>query len=81
MEKNYDILTLDDNMSYVNLEEITYQDEVYMLLVLLDEEENPTEEYTILKKVVISDSEYELEEIDEALHDTLMPIFQENFRE
>ena len=63
MEKNYEILTLDDNMSYVNLEEITYQDEVYMLLVLLDEEENPTEEYTILKKVVISDSEYELEEI------------------
>lgn len=81
MEKKielYDILTLDDDQKYVNLQELEYEKERYHLLVLLDEEERPTEEHVILK-YVDHNGMMEFEDVSEKLAQILFPLFQDEY--
>lgn len=75
----YDIITLDDNKDYslVKLEE--YKGETYCMLIEVDEEENPLEDFLILRKVPINDTEFELEELGDSEYKEIAEIFKEQF--
>lgn len=75
----YDIITLDDNKDYslVKLEE--YKGETYCMLIEVDEEENPLEDFLILRKVPINDTEFELEELSDSEYKEIAEIFKEQF--
>jgi len=79
MEKEYEILTLDDNKDYANMQELTYEGETYAFLLEVDKEDNPTEEFLILKKIMINDTEYEFEEVPDGKMDDLLDLFEKEF--
>ncbi len=79
MEKEYEILTLDDNKDYANMQELSYEGQTYAFLLELDKESNPTEEFVILKKIMVNDTDYEFEEITDELMDVLLDLFEKEF--
>ncbi len=75
----FDIVTLDDNKEYsiVKIEE--YQNETYCLLIEVDKEENPLDNYLILRKIPLNDQEFEFEELGKEEYNTIAEIFKEQF--
>lgn len=80
MKKEYEILTLDDDKDYANMQELSYEGETYAFLLEIDKEENPTEEFLILKKVMINDTDFEFEEVEEEKMDLLLDLFEKEFQ-
>jgi len=75
--ETYDILTLDDHKDYALVETKDYEGATYCLLVEVDQDENPLENTVILKKVLVNDTEFELEEIDEEDFAEIAELFTE----
>lgn len=76
----YDVITLDDEKDYLNIQEIVYENYPYHMFLLLDSEKNPTEDYFIFKRIDLEDG-FELEEVAEDLEKKLFPLFQKNYDE
>lgn len=75
----YDIITLDDNKDYSLVKMEEYQGEVYCMLIEVDQEENPLDDFLILRKVPISETEFEFEELGTEEYKTISEIFKEQF--
>ena len=80
MKQEYEILTLDDNKDYANMQELTYEGSTYAFLLEIDQNENPTEEFLILKKIMLNDTDYEFEEVEEEKMDALLDLFEKEFQ-
>lgn len=77
----YDIITLDDNKDYSLVKMEEYQGETYCMLIEVDQEENPLDDFLILRKVPLNDSEFEFEELGMEEYKTISEIFKEQFLE
>ena len=73
------VITLDNDMSCLLLEKVTYENDNYFLAVLLTEENEPKDEYVIFKEI-IEDNEKYVEKVEDA--DTLnelLKLFTKSF--
>lgn len=77
----YDILTLDDDKDYALIQMEEIEGSTYCLLVEVDQEENPLENYMIYKRITISETEYEFEELDEEEYPKIAEVFADHFEE
>lgn len=46
------VVTLDNGINYLLLDKAVYNESVYFMAVVLNEEEEPTEEYVVLKETI-----------------------------
>lgn len=75
----YDIITLDDNKDYSLVKMEEYKGETYCMLVEVDAEENPLDDFLILRKVELNDKEFEFEELGAKEYQEIAEIFKEQF--
>jgi hypothetical protein len=75
----YDIITLDDGKDYSLIKTEQYRGETYCLFVQVDQQENPLDKILLLRKMPISETEFEFEELEEEEYKTISTIFKEQF--
>ncbi len=75
----YDIITLDDHKDYSLIKMEEYQGDTYCMFLEVDKEENPLDQVLILRKVPISDTEFEFEELNPAELKIISEIFKDQF--
>ena len=75
------VITLDNDVNCLLLDKASYNDENYFLSVILDESEEPSDEYIVLKEIV-ENNQYSVERIvDEAILTELIKLFTKSFVE
>ena len=75
------VITLDNDVNCLLLDKASYNDENYFLSVILDEAEEPSDEYIVLKEIV-ENNQYSVERIvDEAILTELIKLFTKSFGE
>ncbi len=75
----YDIITLDDQKDYSVIKMEEYQGETYCMMVEVDKEENPLDNFLILRKVPLNEKEFEFEELNSEELKTISEIFHDQF--
>lgn len=60
------VITLDNNINCLLLEKAVYNNDNYFLSVVLDEEEEPSEEYVVFKEIIENGEKYVEKVEDEA---------------
>ncbi len=72
-----DIISFDDK-EYIILDETEYNNDKYLYCVMIDKDENPTEEYAYFKSIE-ENNEYYVEEVeDEDILSAIIAIFTGN---
>ena len=75
------VITLDNDVNCLLLEKAIYNDENYFLSVILDESEEPSDEYIVLKEIV-ENNQYSVERIvDKDILTELIKLFKKSFSE
>ena len=73
------VITLDNDISCLLLEKVTYENDNYFLAVLLTEENEPKDEYVIFKEIIENDEKYvEKVENTDVLNE-LLKLFTKSF--
>lgn len=73
------VITLDNDINCLLLDKAVYQGKNYFLAVVLDEIEEPTEEYAVLKEIIENGETYVEKEVDEAIVAELIKTFTKTF--
>ena len=69
------VITLDNDVNCLLLDKAIYNDENYFLSVILDESEEPSDEYVILQELIEDDGEYVIKVTDEPTVAKLVNLF------
>lgn len=72
------VITLDNGMNVLLIDKTNYQDTNYFLAILLDDNEEPTDESTILKEIVEADGTYVEREENQAILQELLKTFTQS---
>ena len=76
-----DIITLEDNLEYLILDKIELDNSNYLYAVLVDSDENPTDNYIYLKEINEDSDIYVEEVVNKELKDKLSSMFTLNYLE
>ena len=75
----YDILTLDDGKEYSLFKMKELLEGTFCMLIEVDQEENPLDNFLILRRVTLPDQSFEFEELPEEEYKKIAEIFKEEF--
>ena len=73
------VITLDNDISCLLLEKVTYQDDNYFMAVVLTEDNEPSDEYIIFKEIIEGEDKYVEKIVDEELLSKLLELFTQSF--
>lgn len=75
------VITLENGVNCLLLEKVVYEEKNYFLSVVLDEEEEPSDEYVIFKEI-IEDNEAYVEKVEDTeLIAKLVNLFSDKVRD
>ena len=72
------VITLENDMNCLLLEKATLENENYFLSVVLNESEEPSDEYVVLKEILKDDKQFVIKEDDEQILVKLLNLFTLN---
>ena len=75
------VITLDNDINCLLLEKAVYNTDNYYLSVVLDDSEEPSDEYVVLKEIVENNESYVMRVDDEATLAELVKLFTQSFGE
>ncbi len=75
------VITLDNDINYLLLDKTVYNESVYFMAVVLNEEEEPTEEYVVLKETIEGNDIYAKIVDDVNVLKELIEIFTSSLKE
>lgn len=73
------VITLDNDVNCLLLEKATYNDDNYFLSVVLDDNEEPSDEYIVLKEIIENNEGYVMRIVDETTLVELIKLFTKSF--
>ena len=73
------VITLENDMNCLLLEKANYENDNYFLLVILDENEEPSDEYIVLKEIIENNENYVSKVTDENVLAELAKLFTRSF--
>ena len=59
------VITLENDVNCLLLEKANYENDNYFLSVVLDDNEEPSDEYVVLKEIIEDNQNYVMREMDE----------------
>ena len=74
------VITLDNDVNCLLLDKATIEDNNYFMAVVLDDKNEPSEEYVVFKEVLEDNEKYVEKVEDETLLTELFKIFTESFK-
>ena len=75
------VITLENGVNCLLLEKVNYNNDNYFMAVVLDEAEEPSEEYVVLKEIIENNENYVMRIIDENILAELVKLFTKTFGE
>lgn len=75
------VITLENDVNCLLLEKVNYENDNYFLSVVLDEFEEPGDEYVVLKEIIENDKNYVMRIVDENTLAELVKLFTKSFGE
>ena len=75
------VITLDDDINCLVLDEAVFEGNKYYSVVVLDETEEPTDDYVVLKEIIEGNERYVEREGDERILAELVNIFSKSFND
>jgi hypothetical protein len=75
------VITLDNDVNCLLLEKAVLNDDNYFMAVVLDEREEPSDEYVIFKEVLENGEKYVLKVEDESTLNELLKSFTKSFNQ
>ena len=75
------VITLENDVNCLLLEKVNYNNDNYFMAVVLDESEEPSEEYVVLKEIIENNENYVMRVIDENILAELVKLFTKTFGE
>ena len=75
------MITLENDMNCLLLKKSNYENDNYFLSVVLDENEEPSDEYVVLKEIVEDNQNYVMRVMDESVLAELLKLFTKSFGE
>ncbi len=75
------VITLENGVNCLLLEKVNYNNDNYFMAVVLDESEEPSEEYVVLKEIIENNENYVMRVIDENILAELVKLFTKTFGE
>lgn len=75
------VITLENDVNCLLLEKTNYNNDNYFLSVVLDESEEPSDEYIVLKEIVEDNQNYVMRIVDEETLAELIKQFTKSFGE
>ncbi len=75
------VITLENDINCLLLEKANYENDNYFLSVVLDEYEEPSDEYVVLKEIVEDNQNYVMRVMDESVLAELLKLFTKSFGE
>ena len=75
------VITLDNDVNCLLLEKANYNMDNYFLAVVLDESEEPSDEYCVLKEIIENNESYVMKVVDENVLAELVKLFTKSFGE
>lgn len=75
------VITLENDVNCLLLEKANYENDNYFLSVVLDEFEEPSDEYVVLKEVIENNTNYVVRIVDENILAELVKLFTKSFGE
>lgn len=73
------VITLENDMNCLLLEKANYENDNYFLSVILDENEEPSDEYIVLKEIIENNENYVSKVTDENVLAELAKLFTRSF--
>ena len=73
------VITLNNDVNCLLLDKVTYEKNNYFMAVVLNEEEEPSDEYVIFKEIIENDSKYVEKVEDENILMELLKLFTKSF--
>ncbi len=75
------VITLDNDLNCLLLEKANYNNDNYFLSVVLDDNEEPSDEYIVLKEIIENNQDYVMRVVDESVLAELVKLFTNSFGE
>ena len=75
------VITLENDINCLLNEKANYENDNYFLSVVLDEYEEPSDEYVVLKEIVEDNQNYVMRVMDESVLAELLKLFTKSFGE
>ena len=75
------VITLDNDVNCLLLEKANYNNDNYFLSVVLDDNEEPSDEYIVLKEIIENNQDYVMRVVDETVLAELVKFFTNSFGE
>ena len=75
------VITLENDVNCLLLEKVNYNNDNYFLTVVLDDNEEPSDEYVVLKEIIENNQNYVMRIMDENVLAELIKLFTKSFGE
>lgn len=75
------VITLDNDVSCLLLEKVTYQDANYFMAVVLTKDNEPSDEYVIFKEIIEGIDKFVEKVEDKELLGNLIKLFTDSFKD
>ena len=75
------VITLDNDISCLLLEKVTYQNDNYFMSVVLTKDNEPSDEYVIFKEIIEGEDKYVEKIVDDTLLGELLRLFTQSFKD
>ena len=75
------VITLENDVNCLLLEKVNYINDNYFLTVVLDDNEEPSDEYIVLKEIIEDGQNYVMRVTDEKVLAELIKLFTKSFGE
>ncbi|HIS11713.1 MAG TPA: hypothetical protein IAB40_01240 [Candidatus Onthocola stercoravium] len=75
------VITLENDVNCLLLEKVNYNNDNYFLTVVLDDNEEPSDEYIVLKEIIEDGQNYVMRVTDEKVLAELIKLFTKSFGE
>ena len=75
------VITLENDVNCLLLEKVNYNKDNYFLTVVLDDNEEPSDEYIVLKEIIEDGQNYVMRVTDEKVLAELIKLFTKSFGE
>ena len=75
------VITLENDVNCLLLEKVNYNNDNYFLTVVLDDNEEPSDEYIVLKEIIEDGQNYVMRVTDENVLAELIKLFTKSFGE
>ena len=73
------VITLENDVNCLLLEKVNYNNDNYFLTVVLDDNEEPSDEYIVLKEIIEDGQNYVMRVTDEKVLAELIKLFTKSF--